>query len=85
MLKAPQTKEEFTDKIDEMKVVIWETANGKKYERPILEANPRVLRTYGFFKVGRELAKKLIEDEKKKGQIEEEKFDNLLKDIDVSF
>jgi len=84
MLKAPETKDEFLGKIEEIRIGVWQTADGRTKPGVTLEAFPRLLRTYGFFKVGGTLPIKLTESEEKKEQVEKEKFEDLLKDIKVS-
>jgi len=84
MLKAPVTKDEFLSKIEEIKIGLWQILDGKMQPQTTLEAYPRFLRTYGFFKVGSNLPMKMSEDEKKKEQIEREKFEDILKDIKIS-
>lgn len=85
MLKAPATKDEFLDKIEEIKIEVWRTADGRVNPGATLEAFPRLLRTYGFFRIGSMLPIKQTESEQKKEQIEKEKFEEFLKDVNVSF
>lgn len=81
MLRAPETRDEFLKRINELKVGIWQTIDKRVGPQTMLEAYPRLLRTYGFFKVGSELPIKMPEDKKK---IQDEKLGIILKDVDVS-
>jgi hypothetical protein len=80
MLRAPGTRDEFVHKINEIKMGIWQTVEGRVEPETTLEANPHLLRTYGFFKVASELLVKMPESEKRMKQ----EFNELLKDIDIS-
>ncbi|MBF8249695.1 MAG: hypothetical protein HW400_296 [Candidatus Levybacteria bacterium] len=84
MLRAPQTKDEFVNKLKELKVGVWQVLERKTESGITLEANPRLLRTFGFFKTGSELPLKMSETEKQREKLAKEKFDHLLKDINVS-
>ncbi len=89
MLKAPETRKEFLKRIREIKIGIWQILEGEAEPGITLEAYPRLLRTYGFFKVGSKLPIKLSQDEKKKEQMEKEKFEaivlNTLKSLPYKF
>lgn len=84
MLKAPETREDFLKRIEELKIGIWQVVEGKVEPRTTLEAYPRLLRTYGFFRVGSTLPIRMSEDEKKKEKMKIEEFNDLLKGIDIS-
>ena len=85
ILKAPETKDEFLRRIEEIKIGVWQIMETKfDFDDEIfLNARSLSLKAYGFFRVGSELPIKLPEDEKKKEQMEKEKFNDLLEGIDV--
>lgn len=82
MLRAPETKEEFNDRLDEIKVGISQVVDGRIESQPTLFAHPRLLRTYGFFNVGSRLPIKVPADENKKQKMEN--LDRLLSGIDTT-
>jgi len=83
MLRAPDNRESFLEKITELKLGIWRIVSGEVDTGATLEAYPYLLRTYGFFKVGSKLQIKLEESQLQKKEREKENFNNLLKDVDI--
>lgn len=84
MLKAPETRNQFLARIRELKVGIWQIAEGKVKPYATLEAYPPLLKVFKFFEVGSELPVKLTEDKKRQEQIEREKFNDLLGGVDIA-
>jgi hypothetical protein len=84
MVRAPETKDEFMGRLEELKVGLWQVLDGGVVAKATLEAHPRLLRTYGFFSVGSKLPIRESESEQKKLQMEKEKFEELIKDVKIS-
>lgn len=84
MVKAPETKDEFLKRIKELKIGIWQIADGRVAPNTTLEAYPKLLRTYGFFKVGSELPIKMPEAQKQKEEMGKDRLNELLKDIEIN-
>ncbi len=84
ILRAPGERKEFQKRIRELKLVLWQVANGGMEPRATLEAYPSFLRTFKFFEVGSELPIKLSPDQKQQEEMDKEKLETLLDGIDVS-
>ena len=84
MLRAPETAGEFRRRIKELKIGIWQVVEGEMPSGVPLEANPSLLRTYGFFRVGGEFPMRVQEDQGVRYRIERERFNDLLAGIDIS-
>ncbi|MDO8621339.1 MAG: hypothetical protein Q7R31_03605 [Candidatus Levybacteria bacterium] len=84
MLKPPMTQEEFMKRIREMKITILQVVEGNIQSHVTPEAHPAFLRTFKFFEVGSDLPIKLAPDEKEREKIAKDKFNDLLRGIDIS-
>lgn len=84
MVRAPETKDEFVSRLEEIKLGIWEILDGRAEPPLTLETHPRLFRTFGFFDIGSKIPVKAPEDPKQKEQMEKDRFNALLKDINVS-
>lgn len=81
ILKGPATRKDFLKRVEELKIGVWRIVDGQVEPRTVVETNPALLRTFGFFKVGSNLPVKVPEDE---GKREKEKFNDFLKGIEIS-
>lgn len=84
MLAAPTTKEQFLARIKELKIGLWQIADGNLSPHATLEAYPSLLRVCKFFEVGNGLLVRLTDDEIKQEGSERERFNDLLGGIDTS-
>ena len=84
MLRAPETRDEFLNRIKELKIGLWNVIAGEVAPQATLEAYPPLMRTFGFFKVGGDLPIRLSDSERVIDQIEREKFNDFLGGMNVS-
>lgn len=84
MLAAPTTQKQFLTRIKELKIGLWQIADGNINPHTILEAYPPILRVWKFFEVGSGLPIRLTDDEREQEQLGRERLNALLGGIDTS-
>ena len=83
MLQAPTTKEQFLQRMAEIKRELAFVVAGLKDINKPLEARPSALRTHNFFRVGAMMPLKFPDSERELREKERNAFNRLLGDIKV--
>ena len=82
-LEAPKKRDDFLQRIRELRTVIWQMAEGIIPAGTSMNESLQVWRTFRFFRVASELPIKSTTDESKIQPMTEERFNKLLADVSL--